>query len=384
MLINYRISGYKVFNELVELNLKANKQIKNKDFVFEFDSNQILKSAIIYGPNNTGKSTLISSIHDLKEIVLSGKILEFFKYPFHYNFFDEKNYIEYYIEFSEGKCIYQYTLGIKLSKGIKKEILKCNGKLIFDRERKDNDGELNYVINLLENYKDVLLVSMLPKKYKSHTDAIKSFFENMIIANNSFDFNEVINGVADFSQKEYDKYVKILNAADVSIKGLKLYDEQNEEDKKFRLYSEYEMHNKKKSVPSYYFDSDGTQVFMYYMYLIFKLIKTGGILIVDEIDQSLHTLLTKTIINIFNNEDNKNIQLLATSHDLLLLDCKYLFRKDQIWFTYKDSDKVYLYSLNKFKANVDNQIRNNTMESYLKGMFGALPHPNVEDYIFDD
>ena len=150
------------------------------------------------------------------------------------------------------------------------------------------------------------------------------------------------------------------------------------------MFSEYYMNNCKASIPSYLSDSDGTRVFMYYILKIMKLMKSGGIIVIDEIDRSLHTLLTKNIVSIFNNSDNKNMQLIATSHDLLLLDCLYLFRKDQVWFTYKDDKKVYVYSLDKFKSNVDNQIRNNTMESYLKGMFGSLPHPNIDNDLFDE
>ena len=107
----------------------------------------------------------------------------------------------------------------------------------------------------------------------------------------------------------------------------------------------------------------------------------GKIILIDEIDSSLHTVLTKSLIALFNNEENKNTQLITTSHDLLLLDTDYLFRKDQIWFIYKDNEEIYLYSLDDIKAN--DGARNKTMISYLKGMFGALPNPKIGELFYE-
>ena len=144
------------------------------------------------------------------------------------------------------------------------------------------------------------------------------------------------------------------------------------------------MNNKSESAPSYVVDSSGTRVFMYYILQIIKCKRNGGILVVDEIDSHLHTLLTKTLISLFNDECNMNMQLLTTSHDLLLLDTKYLFRKDQIYFTYKDKNEVLLYSLNSFKDNKDKGIRNNALKSYLKGYFGALPNPDLYNIFYEE
>ena len=69
MLINYMVSGYKVFNSKAQFTMLGDKKFKNKNCVFNYDDKEILKSAIIYGPNNTGKSTFIRSILLLKEII---------------------------------------------------------------------------------------------------------------------------------------------------------------------------------------------------------------------------------------------------------------------------------------------------------------------------
>ena len=102
------------------------------------------------------------------------------------------------------------------------------------------------------------------------------------------------------------------------------------------------------------------------------------VLVVDELDNSLHFRLTRAIMAMFNNELNKGAQLIATVHDVSLLDCQTLFRKEQIWFTHKDKDGVYLYSLSEFTAEKDG-IRDTTdlISKYRKGVFGALPEPDL-------
>lgn len=385
MLLNFKVKGFKVFNEEVSLSYEANKKIKNKDCVFKINGKQILKSNIVYGSNNTGKSALIEAIDCLKKIVKNGKITDKLFYEFDFNFFSEQKEISYEIEFLEKNIIYKYFLSFIYEEGINNERLYADNQLIFDKNEENEDDELNSLIELYKNYNNILIISTLPKKYKNHTENINCFFDKMMIINkNSTSIYEVIGEVAELNMKDFQKFNNIMKAADVSINKLTINNNFDKKHEQLKLFSEYIMNNRKKAMPSILSDSDGTLVFMIYILRILQLLKSGGILIADEIDRSLHTLLTKNIISIFNDNNNNNIQLLATSHDLLLLDCLYLFRKDQIWFTYKDNKKVYLYCLDKFKSNVDHQIRNKTMESYLKGLFGALPHPNIEEYIFDE
>ena len=178
----------------------------------------------------------------------------------------------------------------------------------------------------------------------------------------------------------------IIKDADISIDNLKIDDVRINDDKynKFKIVSSYKMNNRTKSMPSVISDSKGTKMFLYYIVKIINLRKTGGIIFIDEIDSSLHTLLVKEILNLFNNENNTNMQLVVTSHDLMLLDCRYMFRKDQVWFTYKDEDDVYFYSLDEFKNHESTSIRNDILKGYLKGMFGALPKIDIEKDFYEE
>ena len=83
---------------------------------------------------------------------------------------------------------------------------------------------------------------------------------------------------------------------------------------------------------------------------IVEALEKGKILIIDELDSGLQFKISREIISLFNNYINTSAQLICTTHDVSFLDIKTLFRKDQIWFTDKDTDQAYLYSLALFTS----------------------------------
>ena len=112
-------------------------------------------------------------------------------------------------------------------------------------------------------------------------------------------------------------------------------------------------------------------------YILLNAISGNKVLVIDEFENSLHTIMSKALISFFNSNNNTRSQLIATTHDLLLLDDEYLLRKDQIWFIFKDENNNYLYSLDDFKDNKEIDSRGNMMIKYMKGLFGALPKPTL-------
>ena len=96
------------------------------------------------------------------------------------------------------------------------------------------------------------------------------------------------------------------------------------------------------------------------------------IIIVDELEKSLHPTLVKYIIKLFNNEklNTKNSQLIFTTHAISLLNLD-LFRRDQIWFTEKDvlTGNSDLYPLDSFSVRKEENIE----KGYINGRYGAVP-----------
>ena len=116
-------------------------------------------------------------------------------------------------------------------------------------------------------------------------------------------------------------------------------------------------------------ESDGT-IRLFDLIPLYENWRNGGVVVVDELDRSLHTKATLEFVKIFlNDEGAKKAQLIATTHDGNLLDLDIL-RQDEIWFSERQPEKnTALYSLLKFKARFDKDV----FKDYMLGRYGALP-----------
>lgn len=118
-------------------------------------------------------------------------------------------------------------------------------------------------------------------------------------------------------------------------------------------------------------ESEGTGRFFALVAPIVSALAHGGLLAVDELDQSLHPLLVRKIVSLFHDPKSNPLhaQLVFNTHDTTLLDPK-LFRRDQIWFIEKDADgKSRLYSLLDYSPGKDESLQ----RGYLQGRYGAIP-----------
>jgi hypothetical protein len=118
-------------------------------------------------------------------------------------------------------------------------------------------------------------------------------------------------------------------------------------------------------------ESLGTKAMVALLAPAFKVLNQGGVFIVDEIESSLHVLLTIQIIKLFNRKETnpKGAQLLFTTHETHIL-CSNILRRDQIWFSEKAPDGATVIA-----PLTDYQLRatDNIQKGYLEGRFGAIP-----------
>jgi AAA15 family ATPase/GTPase len=119
-------------------------------------------------------------------------------------------------------------------------------------------------------------------------------------------------------------------------------------------------------------ESKGTQRFFARIGPWIKALEKGSILLVDEIEASLHPMLTRSLVEMIQNQNinTNHAQLIFTTHDVMLLDLT-LLRRDQIWFTDKDPEAITteLFSLWDFSVHKGENIR----KGYLQGRYGAIP-----------
>ena len=151
------------------------------------------------------------------------------------------------------------------------------------------------------------------------------------------------------------------------------------EDAKAKLFSIFRKvkNHKHKAVLAEIFESFGTLRFVNMFPIVIRALLTGGTLIVDEFDASIHPMALMNIINIFHNDGiNKNqAQLVFNTHNPIFLNSN-LFRRDEIKFVERDevSHESVLYSLSDFGTAGEKGVRKHEdyMKNYFVSRYGAL------------
>jgi hypothetical protein len=124
-------------------------------------------------------------------------------------------------------------------------------------------------------------------------------------------------------------------------------------------------------------ESAGTRTLFALAGAVVETLSSGGLLVVDELDRSLHPHLAINIVRMFNDPETNpgTAQLVFNTHDTNLLDTDVL-RRDQIWFTEKGDDgATRLFPLTDFRA----RKYENLERGYLQGRYGAVPSISTPD-----
>lgn len=406
MLIELRAKNCFSFSNEIRFSTKAD--MRNKKFssnVHTENNFNILKTVGIYGPNNVGKTCLVKCIRSAKNILLNQKprIMP--------NIFQESTICQLGITFLEEGREFSYDFWYD----DKREEYPYEKFAEITRDQYGNEKEtvwlLKDIINGNCQYGDEDLLKMMPLISQSNllfylVDSSKfqqlaemkrivtKFASRIDIVNmNNIPLKRTINLMKNQNDlqrkivefiKNSDLYMDDFEYVDMDKIRVEMdYDEEKPEEKaldipeqimdQIRLVSVY----RGVAVPSVLFDSTGTKKIAALASYIIEGIEQGRILVVDELDSSIHFKLTRAIVAMFNNELNTSAQMIFTVHDINLMDCKKMFRKEQIWFVHKDDTGIYVYSLAEFTAQQGVRDTTDIMEKYRKGVLGALPDPEL-------
>lgn len=406
MLIELRAKNCFSFSDEIRFSTKAD--MRNKKFssnVHTENNFNILKTVGIYGPNNAGKTCLVKCIRSAKNILLNQKprimpniFQESTICQLGITFLEEGREFSYDFWYDDKKEEYPYEKFAEITKdqyGNEKEtvwLLKdiINGNCQYG----DEDllkmmpliSQSNLLFYLVDSSKFQQLAEMkrIVTKFASRIDIVNM---NNIPLKRTINLmknqNDIQRKVVEFI-KNSDLYMDDFEYVDIDKISVKMdSDEEKPEEKaldipeqimdQIRLVSVY----RGVAVPSVLFDSTGTKKIAALASYIIEGIEQGRILVVDELDSSIHFKLTRAIVAMFNNELNTNAQMIFTVHDINLMDCKKMFRKEQIWFVHKDDTGIYVYSLAEFTAQQGVRDTTDIMEKYRKGVLGALPDPEL-------
>lgn len=393
MFIDLKIKNCYIFEKEVSFSMKADMRNKKFGFnVYKENNFNILKTAGIYGTNNSGKTCLVKCILAIKKILLNEEnILE-------KNFFSNSNICELGVIFlHEGK---KYSFDFKYDTVVRKYIYEKFSEIVKDSY--GNEKEICWlkkdrINNIYESIDEkiedeiknisapILIFNVIDNERFEYVKRMKEIligFANKIcvIDMTLIPITHTIELIKNGGNNQ-QKVIEFIKNADLYLDKIE-YDNIGEGDTSRSFEKLLSTYNGIK-VSSVKYDSLGTKKVTALASYIIEAIEEGKILVVDELDSSLHFVLTRAIVSMFNNELNKNAQLIFTVHDINLMDCKKLFRKEQIWFVHKDNTGVYVYSLADFKAKEGIRDTSDIIEKYKRGMLGALPEPNLIEVLLD-
>lgn len=423
MIIKFTVRNFKTFKEEATLNFIASNYDKNvleKENVVSIDKYnlRLLKSAVVYGANASGKTKLFDALAFMRYFTIKSskdsQVGENINVdPFRLNtesledssefelvFLHKDNIYRYGFEANKDKIIAEWlyykpkTKEIEIfyrdeqsfeiinskyfKKGamIAKENLVRENALFLSVAAQFNDDFAINVINWFTNLKTIS--GLEEKNYQSFTinQLTNGKKDNIIDFIQNADFNiediliESINSEKDIPSDMPDK-LKELISSDIK-KGRKIISDITTNHK---VYDEDLNVQNSTNFSMVDDESNGTQKFFFISGPILYALENGYTLFVDELDSRLHPNLVCKIMSLFNSTkyNPKNAQLVFNTHNTNLLSSN-LLRRDQIWFTNKDRyGAATLYSL----ANIKNVRKTESFEdNYIQGKYGATPYLN--------
>ena len=418
VLLDIEIKNLKSFKNQTIFSMEAENKIEDRNsFEIEVGKEkfELLKTAVLFGGNASGKSNFTSVLSIFRYYLFNKGIEKYNKEGFRFGEEDKNSTIK--VRNVVDDKIYEYILEINFNtKKIIKEklyITALERKLVFERE---NNKIVKYDKEIFSEYEitigfinetltdsDSVISRIIEWRVPEEIEKYIFYIDKIKINNYSDDLGKYI-----YENKNNKKLViEFLKKIGIIVNDIEVYREKNEfflknirESKEFQILSEkeqekllsqiayiyrihfvYEDNQKQKYKLEYYEQSAGTQKILSMFFPIYNLLNNGGVMIIDELDITLHYSLIKEIIKMFNSVEynRKNAQLIFTTHNLLLLDFN-LFREDQIWFLENNdvSTGTELYSLSDIEGYEKNKY---LLRDYLNGNFGGIP--KLEDFGVD-
>ena len=400
MILEFSVKNFLSFKEKVTFSMIANSNKELNDNYVEIGGNKVLKSAAIYGANASGKSNLfkiltlvVLMLRSSNSVDINAKlplipfkldkgsvnkpsefeikfILDETRYVYGFIADKDKIYDEYLYYYPNGRetkifdrtNINEYSYTQKDEKILREiEAKNAQNKFFLATATNWNFDKTKAAYNFLTNGIGTcnnleILKNMAYKMYETNPDYLKDFAIDFL---QKADFN-----IEDYQISQIDVPGEFLTAIPEFITKT-LPD-------KPKAYQVLFKHKNSDNYLSIDEESLGTQMIFAFIPFLADSLKNKKVLIIDELDKSLHPFLVQYIVEIFNDaEINKNgSQLIFNTHDTNLLDLNIL-RRDQIWYTEKNSEtgESDLYSLSDFSV----RKQENVEKGYMLGRYGAVP-----------
>lgn len=437
-LIEFSVQNFRSIKEKELFSLQAEASKSKSDNVFEAsiqkkenntDSIRLLKTAVIYGANASGKSSFIKAMAALRWMIVHsadlkvGTDIKAYE-PFKLDQSTTQQPVTFSIVFMIEAVKYEYTISFTKNV-IVEEILDYypSGKSanlfkrVSDTPKDYTTVEIGPRLKPRSIPKTIFNNQAYLSKFGSdiphpQLTEVYKYFNNLEVWNalDSFDISKLCKDIAiniadnknEHLRKRLSQLIKVADTRIEEVKAIQLDETKFQFPDGFpeeirnsiitqnslrtvAIHNRYEGEQYKDQIE---FDlleeeSQGTKVLFALGGIILEVLDEGGILFFDELDNSLHHKLCKFLIRLFNNPvmNPRGAQLIFATHEVTLLD-KTIFRKDQIWFTQKNKfGATILYSAKDIEG-----VREDTNfeAHYRAGKFRAQPKIKELQFIFAD
>jgi len=406
MLLEFSCSNHKSIRERVLFSTLASTDTTYEDKNLNFDGTRVLKSAVVYGANGSGKSNFIDAIAFVKHLVTNSILNSpgqgMRQEPHKLDGYGQES--SYRMQFIAKNVRYVFGFSLK-NMVVEEEYLYYfpNGRQtkIFDRTNDEFTAGSKFR-GRFNTCKDVLK----PNRLLLSCAANFSSVDEVAIAYKFFDDDLVIYGKENEENwMNYSLYqihrnpkmkqavIAFMNELGIDVKDIVVTIDQkqlnsselppflSDEFKRMLLQRSFDAINAKVVYEAFETDlleeeSTGVQKLFGMLCPLIDIMTTGKVLVCDEIESSLHESLVFGLVKLFMTVENESkAQMIFTTHETGLLNLD-IFRRDQIWFTeLKEDRSTDLYSLAEIK-NV--RKGDNFGRGYISGKYGAIPMLNLD------
>ncbi len=412
MLVEFRVKNFRSLRDEQVLSLVASRDKSLRDTNTLATSisaaPMLLRSAVIYGANASGKSNLIKALQYMRGVVVeSATVIQpgqpFAVQPFRLDAQSASEPSEFEITFLIDGVRYQYGFAMTAQRIVSEHLLVYKAfkpQRWFTRQFDVDSGKDVYDFgpglkgpkNLWEGATrtNSLFLSMAVQLNSEALRPVFDWFVNrLVIFNEQAQLNPHIS-IQMLKQADGRKEIcQFLSSADISIADIDVETRkvpgqavhfdlaagktevrtEEMEEHRLRFHHVTEQGRAVFELPD---ESNGTRNLLFLAGPVLDILSKGLTLVIDELDTSLHTLLVRELVRLFHRPDINagGAQLIFTTHDTSLLDAPDLLRRDQIWFVEKDRDQASsLVALSEFSPR-----KNEALErGYLMGRYGGVP-----------
>lgn len=387
MIVNFSIQNFGSIKDKQTLSFEADasNHLENT-YVVHTAGKRLLKLALIYGANASGKTTILKALDFLRDLVVNPKEKKIDILHFDPFLFDAQTPLQptkLSIEFVHEEVCYQYEIAFT-SQAVISEALYIDTfqkVLVYNRttdieeqftkisfgDKITIDKNALQVLELNTLWNNTVLGGFLKtninlEEFRRVADWFQNYLKPIIAPQTQL--GTYITKKISKEEVSKKEIVSILKKADFNISDIII--QKNE--RQTNLLLEHTIDNISYNLPINA-ESEGTKRFYGFAGLLALLIKTPTIFPIDELESSLHPdLYTHFLLSFLQNAQQS--QLIATTHNRELLGDSDIFREDVIWFTDKGEDcATQLYSL----ADFDTSTIKNILSAYKIGKFSGVP-----------